>query len=177
MRVQSRTARSSSLTLIRAVALAWIIAGSVDITFACLLSVLTASATPISVLQGIASGLLGAGAFDGGRATAALGLACHYLITLIWVVVFFSVFPRIRTVLKSRIVITTLYAVFVSLVMDFIVLPLSKVAAQPFQLRFFVLKTVVLIFSIGTPLTIVADSYWGGRPRSGANNPPSARTP
>ncbi len=165
MRVQSWTRGGSSLTLVRAVALAWIIAGTIDITIACLLSVLTASAMPISVLQGVASGLLGARAFEGGRATAALGLACHYLITFIWVVVFFLIFPRIQTLLRSRILIAVLYGVFVSLIMDFIVLPFSKVAAQPFDLRFFVVKTVVLILSIGTPLTIVAAWYWVCRQR------------
>ena len=35
---------------------------------------------PMRLLQGIASGLLGPKAFSGGRATAVLGVFCHFLI-------------------------------------------------------------------------------------------------
>ena len=37
-------------------------------------------AKPVRLLQGIASGLLGPKAFDGGLATALLGLLCHFII-------------------------------------------------------------------------------------------------
>jgi hypothetical protein len=37
-------------------------------------------AKPLRLLQGIASGLLGPRAFDGGFATALLGLLCHFAI-------------------------------------------------------------------------------------------------
>lgn len=35
---------------------------------------------PLRLLQGIAAGLLGSRAFDGGMATAVLGLFCHFFI-------------------------------------------------------------------------------------------------
>lgn len=46
-------------------------------------------ATPIRILQSIASGLLGAEAFEGGLATAALGGLLHFIIACGWSVVYY----------------------------------------------------------------------------------------
>lgn len=146
---------------VRAIVRAWLLAGTIDIVVACVYYPLTARVTVIGILQGIASGLLGASAFQGGRATAALGLACHYLIAFIWTVFFFLMYARFRVLSTSRIATAVLYGVFVSAVMRFVVLPLSNVASRPFDLRAFGIATVILIFSIGVPLTLVAGRYYG----------------
>jgi len=57
-----------------------LIAGTLDICAACLTSWLRAGVGPVRVLHSVASGLLGAAAFDGGAKTAVLGLALHFLI-------------------------------------------------------------------------------------------------
>src|ERR687888_449968 len=46
-------------------------------------------AKPLRILQGIAAGLLGPLSFDGGLATAILGLLCHFLIACSAAAVFF----------------------------------------------------------------------------------------
>src|SRR5260370_18356751 len=48
---------------------------------------------PIRLLQGIASGLLGPQAFEGGLATALLGLLCHFLIAFTAATPSFSAHP------------------------------------------------------------------------------------
>ena len=68
---------------------AWLLAGTLDILTAILYYVGPSTARAVTLLQGIASGLLGAEAFSGGLATAALGLTLHYFIALIWTFVFF----------------------------------------------------------------------------------------
>lgn len=152
--------------LIRAIVTAWLIAGTIDIGIAVTYYPLTAGVTPVGILQGIASGLLGPSALHGGAATAALGLACHYTIALIWTLFFFLVYPRLRMGSWNRALTAVLYGTFVSLVMRFVVLPLSDVRHRPFDLRFFIIATVILMFSIGLPLSIVGGRYFAGRERT-----------
>lgn len=145
--------------LLRAVVPAWLIAGTLDIAIASTYYPLTAGAHVLRIYQGIASGILGARAFDGGLATAALGLACHYLIALIWTTIFFLAYPRVPFLRKSRPVSAVFYGCFISAAMTFIVLPLSNVGPRPFHLQPFVIATVILIIAIGTPLAILADRH------------------
>ena len=49
---------------------------------------------PMRLLEGIASGLLGPKAFDGGLSTALLGLLCHFVIAYGAATVFFCGEPR-----------------------------------------------------------------------------------
>ena len=57
-----------------------LVAGTFDITYACVFWGLKAGVTPQRVMQSVAKGLLGPAAFQGGMATAALGLLLHYFI-------------------------------------------------------------------------------------------------
>src|SRR5438093_13097971 len=63
----------------RAIASAGLVAGILDITSAFVLAGLK-GVEPIRVLQGVAMGLLGQQALEGGLATAGLGLAIHFSI-------------------------------------------------------------------------------------------------
>lgn len=145
---------------------AWLLAGTTDIIIAVVYYPLTAGVTPIEILQGIASGLLGRQAFSGGVGTAAVGLACHYSIAFLWTGFFFVIYPRVGLLARSRLVTAVLYGTFVSVVMSFVVLPLSRVTARRFNLGFFVIATVILMCSIGLPLSIVAGRYYDSRARA-----------
>lgn len=155
-----------SRALLLAVVSAWLVVGTIDIGVAAIYYPLTAPVTVIGLLQGIASGVLGVRAFAGGVATAALGLVCHYTIALIWTVLFFALYPRIRAVAERRWASAVLYGVAVSLVMNLVVVPLSNVPSRPFSLSQLVVATVILIFTIGVPLSLLAGLYYDGRARS-----------
>ncbi len=157
------TPRPPTGSLLGTVLTAWLIAGTIDIGIAVTYYPLTSGVTPMAILQGIASGLLGAKAFQGGDATAALGLACHYGIALIWTVVYFLIYPRLGVLSYSRILTAVFYGVFVSVMMNLVVLPLSHVAHRPFNLRFFIIATIMLIVSIGGPLTIMGGRHFARR--------------
>ena len=149
--------------LVQSIVTAWVIAGTIDIVVALTYYPLTAGVAPLAILQGIASGVLGPPAFQGGAATAAFGLACHYTIALIWTLFFFAIYPRVPLLRRSRLLTAVLYGTFVSAVMTFVVLPLSNVRHRPFNLRAFVVATVILMFAIGLPLAIVAGRHYAAR--------------
>ncbi len=69
------------------IASAGLIAGILDITSAFVIAGLKGTGS-IRMLQGIASGLLGPQSFQGGTATAGLGLAIHFLIAFTAAAVF-----------------------------------------------------------------------------------------
>jgi len=90
-------------------------------------------AKPIRLLQGIASGLLGPKAFDGGLATALLGLLCHFFIAFGAATVYSVASRAIRPLIQYAVVSGVLYGVAVYFFMNRIVLPLSCCRQAPFS--------------------------------------------
>lgn len=83
----------------------------------------------ILVWQYIASGILGMAAFEGGIATAAIGLLLHFIIAFVIAAVFVVAADRIPLLRRYPIVGSLLYGFGVFIVMNMIVTPLS--AAPP----------------------------------------------
>ena len=142
---------------------AWLLAGTLDILAAVTYYPLTVHVTPTRILQGIASGVLGPQASAGGLAAAALGLALHYLIALIWTVVFFVAFRRLGFLAKNLVVTGLGYGVFVGLVMNLVVLPLSRVRQGPFNLAHLIVAIVILLFTVGLPIAGIVGWYYAAR--------------
>ncbi len=83
---------------------------------------------PMSILQSIASGVLGRPAYQGGMTTALLGLLLHFFIAF-GVVATYLVATRLIPALNRRPVIYgMLYGLAVYAVMNFVVVPLSNAA-------------------------------------------------
>src|SRR5687767_626021 len=58
---------------------------------------------PIIVFQYIASGLLGPTAFSGGVATALLGVLLHFLISLLWCMICFTIHKKVSQYVSGKI--------------------------------------------------------------------------
>jgi hypothetical protein len=101
-----------------------------DGLFSSVLSVAFYHSTVTRLFQGVASTVLGKSAFDGGTATAALGVLMHVGVAFGWSAVFLLLLKRsarIRDVLRSRygvLKVASLYGPFIWLVMSLIVIPL-----------------------------------------------------
>jgi hypothetical protein len=74
-------------------------------------------------LQGLVLPLLGPATFEGGFGTAAMGLALHFFIALVVVLVFYAASRKIRVLREHAALSGVLYGVAVYLVMYWIVLP------------------------------------------------------
>jgi hypothetical protein len=109
---------------------------------------------PVPLLQGIASGLLGPKAFDGGLATALLGLLCHFVIAFGAATVYFLASRPVPILIERAVVFGALYGVAVYFFMNRIVLPLSAVAKQPFSMKFMIIGVVIHIFCVGLPISL-----------------------
>jgi hypothetical protein len=73
---------------------AGLLCGALDIIAACINAYLVAGVTPEHVLQSVAGGLLGRGSYQGGIATAAIGLALQFTMALIVAAVFYVIVRR-----------------------------------------------------------------------------------
>lgn len=103
-----------------------LVAGALDITDAVVVTLLLGG-RPLRMLQGIASGLLGPRSFDGGFATAALGLALHFFIALSAAAVFFAATRIWPSLLRRPIWSGIAFGLCVWAFMRFVVIPLSLV--------------------------------------------------
>jgi len=101
-------------------------AAALDITYACVMAA-TRGVTPERVFQSIASGLLGAGAYGGGIATAVLGLVLHVFILVVAAFLYSAAARRLNWMRRHFVVCGALFGAAVFLFMNLVVLPLSNV--------------------------------------------------
>lgn len=148
------------------IGIAWILSGTLDIASALIYYPLTTPATPVRILQGIASGVLGSQAFSGGLATAALGLALHYLIALIWAAIFFAACLAIPALTTAPVGVGVGYGVVVWIVMNLIVVPLSRVGRPLPTLGQAAIAALFLVLFIGLPNAFVTGGYFRGTGRT-----------
>jgi hypothetical protein len=117
----------------RAIAAAGLVAGTLDITAAITYWYFKAQMKPSRLLRGIAAGLLGPSAREGGNGIALLGLACHFTIALGAATVFYLLSRSIPFLLDRPILAGALYGIAVYCFMNIIVLPLSAIHFQPMK--------------------------------------------
>lgn len=151
---------------LKAVLTAWLVAGTLDIAAALIYYPMASGVRVETLLQGIASGVLGDRAFAGGIATAALGLSLHYLIALGWTVVFLLLFRRLRRPFTNLFYAGMAYGILVWFVMNMIVLPLSRVRQRPFDFSQALIAAVILMFCIGLPIATIVGTYHRAQTKS-----------
>ena len=137
----------------RAIASAGLIAGILDITSAFVLAGLK-GVGPIRVLQGVAMGLLGQQALEGGLATAGPGLAIHFSIAFAAASVFYTASRRFTFLTQHAVSSGLLYGVAVYGFMYWIVVPLAFVNARHSVSRD-VTAVIVHMLLIGLPISLI----------------------
>ncbi len=85
--------------------------------------------SPQRVWQSVAAGLLGRGSFEGGTATALLGVALHYLIAMSMSLAYALAARRLRALVQRPWRYGALYGLLLYAVMNWIVVPLSAAPA------------------------------------------------
>lgn len=144
----------------RAIFWGGLIAGTCDITAACLVSYIRRGVSPAWVLQSVASGLLGQSSFEGGAATAALGLLLHYVIAYGATTVYFLASRKLRFLVDHAFVCGPLYGIAVWVFMNAVVVPLS---AAPFKIPYSPVGLTVHMFCVGLPMALVVRRFSLGR--------------
>jgi hypothetical protein len=134
-----------------------LVVGTLDAIDAIVFFWLHSGARPIRIFQGIASGLLGPDARQGGLTSAALGVGLHYFIAFGIVVIYFLVSRRVSLLTRRPVICGLLYGVIAYAVMNLVVIPLSKIGG-PSMPAAPVLANGLLIhmFGVGLPAALFA---------------------
>jgi len=106
------------------------------------------------VPRGIASGLLGPSARQGGVGTYILGVCLHYFIALSAATVYSMTSRKLEFLKEHALVCGLFFGIAVFLVMQLIVIPLSAIHFYgPYSLRGLIQGLLVHMFCIGLPIS------------------------
>lgn len=83
------------------------------------------------VFQSIAVGVLGKASYEGGTATALLGAGLHVAMAIAFVAICVGLSFRFRLLIEKPVAAGLIYGVGLYVVMNFVVMPLSRVDASP----------------------------------------------
>ena len=138
---------------IKGLLLGGLLCGILDISSAIIIS-LVGHRSPVRMLQGIASGLLGPRSFNGGSTTAALGLFLHFVIAFGAATVFFLASRKLAFLTRHAVISGLLYGICVYIVMYWIVVPISAIHRHPTSLSAIPLPVLVHMFCVGLPISL-----------------------
>lgn len=156
----------------KAILKAGLIVGTSDIVCACVHAYIKSGVSPAKVLRYVASGLVGPAAHSGGIGTAIAGLFLHYCTAMAFTWFFFQVYGWISKRITITLLLGILYGITVWIVMNFLVVPLSRIPTRPMQWRGILESMTILILAIGIPLAFLARNYYltGNRVHEGKPN-------
>jgi len=133
-----------------------LIAGTLDITENLVFNAFR-HITPVQIFQYIASGLTGAWAFHAGMESVALGVAIHYSIALFWTAVYYAASRSMVILIRRPVVCGLVYGAVVYLIMNFVVVPLTRVphARAAMTLASRVSGVLALLLCIGVTVAVL----------------------
>jgi hypothetical protein len=154
------SAMAASNGALKAIVAGGVIGGAIDILYA----ILASGAKGVGagrVLQSVASGLLGRSAYDGGAATAILGLVLHFAMVIAMAALFVSAARNFAAVRRNLFAAGMLYGALIYFAMRWIVLPLSRF---PGDLRAInPLELAVHVIGVGLVIAIAARRFAGSQ--------------
>jgi hypothetical protein len=131
-----------------------LIAGTLDIAFACVFWAVKASVPAQRILQSVAAGLLGTASFEGGAATAALGLALHYTIATAMAAAYYVAARRWAPLVERPWLCGAIYGLLLYGVMNLVVVPLSAAGAGSKDPLWMALGVAAHVVLIGVPIAL-----------------------
>jgi uncharacterized membrane protein YagU involved in acid resistance len=157
-------------------------AGTLDITAAFIDVRLSYGMGPERLLQAVASALLGPSSFNGGVATAALGLALHFTVAFTAATIFYLLSRRFPGLLRWPLLAGPAYGAMVFLFMYRVTIPLTielrslylaNFSRPPFPaLRW--QQFVIHLVCVGLPIALCARRFQQ-RPTPGKPETPTSR--
>lgn len=117
--------------------------------------------TPKMVFHYIASGLIDGRSFSLGGASVALGVVIHYAIAMTWTVIFYLLSRKLIVLTRHAAISGIIYGGIVYIIMNFLVLPLTRVphAAKAATLASRISGVLALLFCIGLTIALLVRKF------------------
>ena len=151
----------------RAIVAGGLAAGLLDMADALVAYKLAFGMSPVVIYQFVASGLLGKAAYTGGLPAALLGLAIHFLIAFTAATVFVLASERVPQLRRDAVGWGLAFGLAVFAVMNFVVIPLSRIGASTPPLPLIVNGLLGHAFLVGLPIALAARRFLGRGERTG----------
>jgi hypothetical protein len=120
---------------------------------------------PERTFRGIARGLLGPSAAQGGLGTALLGVGLHFTIATGAAAVYFLAGRWLPVLIRHALLCGVAFGAVVELVMAFVVVPLSAIGRRPFNPKSFVMLLLVHMIVVGPSISLTL-RHWENRRRA-----------
>jgi len=145
----------------KTVLLTGLFVGTTDLVYAFVVQWIITGKFSERMLNYIAGGALGLqAAIPGGNAVAFLGLFFHYFIACSFTLFFFWIFPRVKFLHFNKYLIGMLYAVFVNVVFEQVILPFSRLPRIPFDVPRAFINWVIFGVVFGIPIVYNAYKHY-----------------
>ena len=144
----------------RAIAQGALVGGTLDMTYACIIWFLVRGASPLTVMQGVATGWLGKESFNGGLAASALGLASHYFIAFVTAGIYCFASLRLPVLVRRWVTSGLIYGLGMCFMMTFVVLPLSAANSKLPQGWWILSSLFAHLILFGLPIAYFARRAW-----------------
>ena len=155
--------------IISAIVLGGVVAGALDITYACIHWHLAHGVMPMRIFQAVAAGLFGReAAVAGGWQTASVGLAMHFLLTTIMAAFFVAWTTMVPDLNKWPLLSGVTYGLGLFVIMQFVVLPLSALHTPFWPPRIDAPAIAAHCFLFGFPIALAARRILIGPPQRAA---------
>lgn len=146
-------------SFLKIILLTTLIAGTLDILSAIVNTYFRTGKGPEIIFKFIASGVFGDDAFSGGAFIVTAGIFFHYFIAFSWTLIFFILYPKINLPSKYKIIAGLCYGIIVWLIMNLIIVPLSRTPETTFTFKGVLLGALFLMFFIGLPISLMYHRY------------------
>jgi uncharacterized membrane protein YagU involved in acid resistance len=122
--------------------------------------ILNYKTSPAIIFKFIAAGVFGKAAFKGGYEMVAAGVVFHYLIALLFTNAFYLLYPFFKKMFQNAYLTAVAYGCIAWLIMNLLVIPVSKIGFHPIKLQIILIGLLVLIICIGLPIALIADRHY-----------------
>ncbi|HUB59850.1 MAG TPA: hypothetical protein VL978_04055 [Puia sp.] len=149
--------------LFKTILLTGLLVGTLDISYAYINVTVSSGKFPAAMFNYISGGALGLqSGLHGGTPAAFLGLFFHYFIAMAYTVLFFLLFPRLKFLWYDKFLVGMLYAVFVNVTVNQLIIPLTRVPSfGPFNLNRAFPDWLIFGVIFGVPIAVSAYRYYG----------------
>ena len=136
-------------------------AGTLDILAAFFVySALMQVVTPEQILLHVASGVFGKTIVGNETTTALIGLLFHFIIAFGFATAYFLIYPYVRFLHYNKVISGLLYGIFVWMIMNLIIVPISNASHAPFALNSAIRAVIILMLCIGLPISFITAKYY-----------------
>ena len=144
------TSSNYNNSVVRNVLLGGFLAGLVDFIYPSVKSVMAGNSW-MGPWKGVASGLLGQRARDGGLEMVVLGAALHWFICLSAAAILYLVVSRVKFLPRQWILLAIIHGIAVLLAMNYVILPLSAIGRGIYPLAQLHIHAFWHIVLVGLP--------------------------